>query len=517
MEKKVKEKFFCNIFNVLAVLMFSVLFYYSLGLTGENRADLEDEYIYFVTEPVLLSAAWVGIALLILFYIGKCSDKLKNIKIRNALLGTVCFISGTISFLWIFFSKTAPQADQLLICNFARDFNQGDFSALQKGGYVAVYPQQLGMITLLRVLFAVFGEDNYMAFKCLSALVVPLLVFSGCKIVRHLSCNSVRAEIYYLLFIFFCFPMYAYTSFVYGDLISTGLGLFGVWMYLSCLKNFDWSKLLLFAVAMGVAVQLRENLLILVIAMGIVAAIKLIFSRSWENLALAAALFSGVLILHLSVQWIYHEVRPDDAEAIPASLFISMGLNDDYGRAGWYNDYHYGTFEELDYDLERAKEKGRIDLQIYLEIYMREPRRMVDFFTRKMNAQWNAPMYQCIVMNSRIVEEQPALIENIFHHGRAAQVIEFGMKIYQMLLYGSILFLLIVWKGNVADLERYALLIAVFGGFLFSLMWEAKTRYVLPYLLMQIPYMAMGVDRIISVLENRGTRRSGTKEGSSLC
>ena len=33
------------------------------------------------------------------------------------------------------------------------------------------------------------------------------------------------------------------------------------------------------------------------------------------------------------------------------------------------------------------------------------------------------------------------------------------------------------------------------------MMWEAKTRYVLPYLFMQIPYMAMGMHSLVSSLE----------------
>lgn len=68
------------------------------------------------------------------------------------------------------------------------------------------------------------------------------------------------------------------------------------------------------------------------------------------------------------------------------------------------------------------------------------------------------------------------------------------MKAFQLLLYGSIFFLLIIRRRDYNSIESYVLLIAVFGGFLFSLMWEAKTRYVMPYLFMQIPYMAIGVN-----------------------
>lgn len=503
MKKNIREKKFCYIFNIFAALMFAVLFYYCLGLTGVNRADLGDEYIYFKMESVILSIVKICLALACLWVIAKPSDRFQSIKSRNMLVGIVCILSAVISFGWIFSCKTVPQADQLLICNYANDFNQGDFSALQKGGYVALCPQQLGMITFLRLIYAVFGAGNYMAFRCLAAASVPLFVFSGCKIVRILSNNNMRAEFYYLLFILFCFPMYAYTSFVYGDLISTAISMFGVWMFLSCLKCFNWKKTVLFGVSIGIAVQLRQNQFILVIALVIVLLVKMLSHRCREYFIVAAALLLGVLVMHSAVWCIYHDVRPDDAAAIPASLYVSMGLNDDSGHAGWYNSYGSNTFEELNYDLQSANVKAYNDLKIYFDLFVNDPHKMLDFFVRKMNAQWNAPMYQCIIMNAKIVEAQPALIDNIFHHGKAGILIEFGMKIYQLLMYGSILFLLTAKRKNFVEIEKYVLLIAVYGGFLFSLMWEAKTRYILPYLFMQIPYMAIGVDEVLVSLEAR--------------
>ena len=75
-----------------------------------------------------------------------------------------------------------------------------------------------------------------------------------------------------------------------------------------------------------------------------------------------------------------------------------------------------------------------------------------------------------------------------------------GMKIYQMVLYASILIWLLASIRKQKGIEQYILLIAVFGGFLFSLIWEAKTRYVFPYLIMMLPYGAMGIHVILTRL-----------------
>ena len=492
MKKTVCEKTFCRIFNVLAVFMFGVLFYHCLGKTGEN--NYTDEYIHVNNDSVIINVLILFLSIAVLCFIGKNISRTVIKRHRNLILLFACILSAAFSFYWVYASKAEPIADQLMVCQYANAFNMGDFHGFDKGQYLARYSQQLGMVTLLRWIFAVFGESNYQVFQYLCAAMVPLLVLSGCMIVRILSEDNIKAEIYYLLFILSCFPMYAYTSFIYGDLLSAILGVFGIWMFLSCMKRFSWLQLSLFAVSLGLGVALRKNLLILVVAIGIVMLIKIIFDRSLRNFIVLAALIVGVAGVHTALWGSYRDVNSGEGKDIPAFLYMVMGLNDDYGRAGWHNAYEYAVFAEYGDDVEKANAKGLEDLKMYLEIYKNDPDYMVDFFVRKMVNQWISPMYQSIVMNNKIAGEQLQPVKNIFAGGKLAKIIETQMKVFQLLLYGSIFFLLILRRRDYNSIESYVLLIAVFGGFLFSLVWEAKTRYVMPYLFMQIPYMAIGVN-----------------------
>ncbi len=502
MKKILTEKTFCYIFNFICILLFFVLFQRCLSMTGENIGPPWDEHIFFRSDSILCNSVLIFLALISLSFVGKILEKLMR-KNRNILLCAACVVSAVLGVYWVWAGKIQPDWDQLAICHYADAFNRGDFEGLMKGNYLARYPQQIGMVTLLRGIFKIFGETEYQAFQYLSALLVPLLVLSGCNILRILSDNNIKAEIYYLFFAVVCFPMYAYTTFVYGDLISSIVGMFSVWMYLSSLKRFTWWKGVAFGLSIGVAVCLRKNLLILAIALIIVMVIKLIFQYNRKNLVLLAALILGWGGIQMAVWGIYANVKDADARAIPGLLFIVMGLNDDYEFAGWNNDYEYAVFSELNDDVELAKERAYENLHMYLEIYKKAPGYMVDFFVRKMNAQWNAPMYQSLAMNGRVRDQQLPVVREIFAGGRLTNCIEMGMKIFQLLMYGGILYLVVCQRKRFVHIETYVLLIAVFGGFLFSLMWEAKTRYVLPYLFMQIPYMAMGVGEIIGFMEKR--------------
>ena len=496
--KRELERFFCGTFNFLAIVVFAVLLWYGLHLTGQN--DSSYEWISFREDSVIYNVFTVGISLFVLFFLGRLAEKMQGRKVRNIALAIVCVLTAAISFYWVTVCKAAPEADQIMICQYADAFNMGDFNGVLRGRYIARYPQQLGMVTLLRGLFAIFGPSHYQAFQYLMVAVVPLMVMSGCMIVRILSDDNARAEIFYLLFMLTCVPMYIYTAFVYGDLISTALGLFGVWMYLAYLKKFSWVRLLLFGVSMGAAVQLRANLLILVTAMAIVLLIKLIVDWKWQNLVIAAALVLGVVLADMAVWGLYSDKAEGRAPSIPPLLFIVMGLNDTDGHPGWYNAYNYIVFAEHDDNVEVSVSIAKEHLKEALQRYREAPGYMLDFFQRKMNAQWNAPMYQSIAMNRNIVEPQIGkLAPDITNYGRTAQRMESWMKIYQLLLYGSILFLLIACRKEFVRIEKYVLLIAVYGGFLFSLIWEAKTRYVLPFLFFQIPYMALGLSKLMTI------------------
>lgn len=510
------EKFFCNAFNTLAIIMFALLLWYSLHLTGQNGRD--NEYISFRQDSVIYNIFSVCVSLLCLFFFGKIAEKMRGRKTRNIALAIVCVLTAGISFYWVSVCKVAPEADQMMISQYADAFNMGDFNGILKGRYIARYPQQLGMVTLLKFIFSIFGPYNYKAFQYLVAAVVPLIVLSGCKIVRLLSDDNVKAEIFYLLFTLTCFPMYIYTSFVYGDIISPALGLFGVWMYLAYLKKFSWIRLLLFGISMGVAVQLRANLLILVIAMAIVLLIKLIVDWKWQNIVIAIALALGVVLTYMAVWGLYSDKMEEKAPSIPPLLFIVMGLNDAGGRPGWYNAYNYIVFAEAYDNTELSISIGKEHLMEALQRYWEDPDYMLNFFQRKMNAQWNAPMYQCIAMNRNIAEPQIGkLAPDITNYGRTAQLMESWMKIYQLLLYGGTLFLLTVKRKEFVRIEKYALLVAVYGGFLFSLIWEAKTRYVLPFLFFQIPYMALGVSELVAVPQKLSGLRGVEAGGDPLC
>lgn len=501
MRNLIKERNLTIIFHTLAMILFAFLFCTSIFITGSNSDDFRDEYIYIERNSPWQMLLIIVLFLTFMFLCGKIYEKVLYKCNRNILLGVVCLISFGISIYWVLASGTAPQADQLTVLECAEAISQGDFRSLTEPNYLTRCLHQLGLVTFHRILFYFFGRGNYMAFQFFSAFMVPVMVFSGCQIVRKLSDNNGKAEMYYLVLAGTCFPMYAYTAFVYGEVGSTAMILLAAWILLSCLEKFSISKLIGLAFTVGLAVQLRKNVLIVLIAFEIVILVKWLQKRDWKIFLTGCSILLGVFLFQVLVEGVYDDVRNKEAKQIPAILFIAMGLHDTYGYPGWNDFYQHNAFAETEDNVEVALEVGRADIRKSMERFSADPAYMLHFFQYKINSQWQSPMYQSIVANNCVVREQSSLVRMIYEKKLPGQLIKLYMKAFQFFLYGCIFLWLIRNFKKEIPLEKYVLLIAVFGGFLFTVMWEAKTRYAFPYMLLMLPCFGLGMQESMTFFE----------------
>ena len=65
-----------------------------------------------------------------------------------------------------------------------------------------------------------------------------------------------------------------------------------------------------------------------------------------------------------------------------------------------------------------------------------------------------------------------------------------------------------------SDILQFLMLIGVIGCFLFSILWEAMSRYVLPYIILLIPYMALGISAAQDCLSKAVSRLKNLKRNS---
>ena len=558
------EGFSTGVFLVLSILTFAVLFGLSFLLSGENSLDIMEETVYIVRDSIWGNL--LGIAILLALGLGiiRCFRQYGARWNRRYILAVILVGMTAVSVLWVWMSKTMPQADQKVVCDFAHAYNQGDYSSLAWDGYVAKCPHQLGLITWIRVIFKLFGENNYHAFQYFSACMVPLLVYSGDRFVRKLAelkvkkCNPavtklsptrfVTAEIFYLLLIASCVPFYLYVPFVYGEISSTAFAMLSAWMFLECLDRLTIGNGIGLALSAGAAVMLRQNTVILLIGYLLVAVIKWISTRKKQMLLAGCCVLAGLVLFQGMLKVLYQKHRPEDAQAIPAILYVAMGTHESDLGAGWFDGYNFLTFEGEGCDREKAEAVAKADLKEFAYKIKTEPSYGIDFYFRKFVTQWSTPMYQGLSMNNCLEAERPRLAESVYF-GRLRTVIDCWMNWYQLALYGGVLAMLLFsysrfsWRRsekehfekdsvkkdrlteafedgkpdvvnsrNCRTLDKYSLLIGIFGGILFTMLWEAKSRYVFPYLLLLIPYAAAGLSDLMERLNGRIFLEKGNAE-----
>lgn len=499
MENKI-EKTLIRILLVLSIGMYLFLFGFSFLFSYVNTV-LEDEHLTRVTDSIVVNAIAVVLVISVIYLVNRFTrEKLFAIKTER-LAFILSVLSSIIALWWVFASGAAPQADQYKICYAASQLNAGDYSSLEKGGYLAECPHQLGIVTFIRFLFFIFGDGNYKAFQVASALSVGLMVLCIYRITVILSKDNHIAEIISLILAVTCFPLYFYSAFVYGEIISTMLIMWGFYFFLKLYEKFNYKRLVAFALLTGGAVFIRQNSIIAVIAMLGVAFVKMLLERNKKTIVILIALILGVLFQTATTKIIYSTHTAEDAEAIPSILYISMGMNDAGRYAGWYDGSNFEIFERNDCDSELAAAEGKEIIRDFISSAKQSPVSCVNFYLRKILQQWSAPMYQSIVMNNNIEGEQSSIVKSLYEPDKTWSFLDGWMNIHQLLIYLSILvFLICSWRKS-SNLVDFVIVIAIFGGFLFSILWEAKARYVFPYYLMMMPIAGIGIEKILGILK----------------
>ena len=492
------ETLSCKMVWFLGTLIFLVLTGTSLLFTRYFAADYSAEIPYerVAWFPLTLLGA-VALGGVIWWISGRISEEEEKGKrqVRALLLGVLlwCLVVGTV---WVLLAASTPVADQLMITSSAERFAQGNYGRLEYGKYLFYYPFQLGLVAYMELVFKLFGLNNYIALQIFNVLGIAGSVYAGCRIVSYLF-DKRRVEAIYLMLAALCFPFLIFSAYLYSDVLSIFGSLIVIWQLLRFLKAGKKDSMIWMALAGTAAVLLRSNSLIVLIAVGCVLAVKGITGKEGLYLLCILLLGTGVMAGRQAVNRYYEAVSGTTInDGMPSVLWIAMGMQEGDKEAGWYNGYSMYTYQDVcQYHGPTAKALGIAEIRARAKEFLTHPLYAADFYFRKFTSQWNDPTYGCFIMTYATDRERSALGESLYR-GMPKRILEKFMDCYQLLIYGAVLFLLVYRRKGKRDLEWYVLLIAVIGGVLFHELWEAKSRYVLPYFIMMIPMAAAGLENL---------------------
>ncbi|MCM1213235.1 MAG: glycosyltransferase family 39 protein [Lachnospiraceae bacterium] len=451
------------------------LAYYNTGYSI-RLMDIPFSVIRWEThDSLILHFITMGIFLIVVLVVQRTQHIHKE-KVFTFLLSAVMLYAAICCFAWVISGDFWAQNDSRYVLECMERMRNGDYSDLQPSGYLGKYKQHFGLITLFRFLFWISGTTNDIVIQFFNCLCVPVIIFVGTRILKELNAAE-SALVIYLIFMAFCFPLFLYTPYVYGEIISATAGLLFIWAAIRFLKKGkagSWAVLTVSAVIGNMA---RGNFPVLLIAFAIMAFLYSVRRKRIQFIVCAVSLFLAIGVAD-KLNIAYYESVSGIVldQGIPLEAWVAMGMNE-WGDLGYgtYNGYAPEIYAKNGYDTEKTREDARHFISDRVKMFLSGAGMSAkDFYKGKLLLQWNDPTLNCF-MENRSFHSQPCrfVSDIVLEDGKYAAQAKTLMNQYQFLFYtGFLLYCVSLWKENNPFYQYFPLVILVGGGF--YLPWFGK-------------------------------------------
>lgn len=471
---------------LLGCLIFSFLGYYSLRYTCSMATEFETLTTVADSLPLqffsLFLFALFGICLL------QISKKLteRTLTICAAVLSF--FIFGLCCLL-VFSAHNYPYGDLDMVYQAAAAIVTKDYTAIESQGYFSIYPHQMGLAQIYAFLFTVTHTTRPVVIYVFQSFLLSMTILIGYFILKEYQ-STLSARLFYLAGCLLFLPMYLYTLYAYGEIIGMFCTITAVYCFL-LLQRPEKKKLLSVLCWFGlfftfsIVCMVRIALIIVWIALFLTQLLFCMQSKkNWAfPFGLLLVLFFALFVKDFSLQRIQKEVSRDLQHEMPSILWVAMGLQDDspYQMGpGSDNGYAWQTYIGEELDAERASAAAMENIQETLSMRTSLSSHIA-FFREKALSQWNEPSYGSFTMTK--FQENPAGWIEELYYGKVHDFFYAFLNTYQSVLYiGAVFFFLNQFRHPEKTL-KLALGLVLIGAFLFSLIWEIKSRYAFPYMI----------------------------------
>lgn len=488
------------VFLLLAVL--GMLTWSGLALTAKAEiADNRMNEIVALTAdslvPNLLMTVMALGALILALWI---MERLGGMRMSAGLLAL--WLAAALCFVWGI--ELQSRADCKQVVEAARCFAQGDYSPLETD-YFNVLSYQLGICLLLEGLARIVpGLDLNLLMQGVNAVLSVLTAGSLAALSAVLSGKRETGTAAVLLYAAFL-PMTLFCVFVYGTLPMMLLCALAMLCFVRYIRTRRWGFGVGYALLMGCALVVKPNAAVPLIALIICALLDVMESRDWKLLGFAV--LSAILAVALphAVTGLY-ELRSGVVLREDVSMLarLAMGMQESPIASGWYTGF-IEEFWPASVTAEQEKAAALAELSARLRVFREEPAAAAAFFGEKALTQWLEPAYDMLWYGS-VCEKAGrfnGLAHMIYREGSPVRaLLEKYMNIDQQVMY------LLACVGTAGVLRRrrdsiqLILPVTILGGFLYHMIFEAKSQYIYVYALFMIPLAAQGLCAVRDRLQN---------------
>ncbi len=465
----------------LCTFMFFIIFSYILYDGIFNPYPM-----YMKLNPFIIILG-VGILLVIFYLLIKGFSKLSK---RTLILISIINFSVllVLQFIFLRFFQVNPSWDFGMVYN-------GALSQLDKFNYfsfyfVGYYPNNIPLLmveTLFMRFFKLFGVSDYLT---------PLIAINMFIIFVSLICTywyiyrryNLQTATLFSFFFLLITPFYAYVPIVYTDTFSMVFPIVALLLYHQFYHDEIKNKKLLIILGIWLAVGtlIKANVVILLIAL----LIHYFMTHHWKTwirfTSMISIFFISTILIYKVMIYPYNSM-PRGETGIPSTHWIMMGLNNPGGYDD--NDAHFSMgLKNGGKSNEEIKENNIRVIKERIHDYGFTG--MMDHFKQKINYTWSDGTYYSIrkLIREPLIQNHPYADYVI---GNQNKYFIYVSQISHITLIGLMLigaFRLLRQK----NLFESILTITIIGVFLFLLLWETRSRYLVLYLPIFLALAAYG-------------------------
>ncbi|MEQ8153659.1 MAG: glycosyltransferase family 39 protein [Clostridiaceae bacterium] len=476
--------------TILSIVSFLFTTYYGLDY-AEHPLYEKDNFIFLLIIFILVILA------LFLF------DKYYGIEKINTriLLFALMVYTLVLGVLWVFISSSVPNADQNTVSVIADQFCDNNFTALKYGGYLFIYPFQLGMVALLELIYRIAGKDSFLLFQFINTVFLCVSFYAIYRITA-ISFKKDKIINIFLILLFGCFQLIMFCTFVYGNIMSLMLSVISVWMQLKYFENNKIRYFIISAISIAFAIVIKSNSTIILFAIIIMFLLNFLKNRKLMQLVLPVVLVLISVIPGILLNTFYEKRSGMEInDGAPKLLWVAMGLQESERAPGWYNGYSYEPYVENKFDKEKTTNQAKEAIYSSLNNFKNNPVYAARFFCKKFVSQWNDPSFQDFWISRNPNKEYSETTNNMYYGKLHNISIGFMNTYHFIVIFSALCFVMLEWKRISTNQIFFALI--VFGGFLFHMVWEAKGQYIVTYFVMIIPYAAAGINAILERIKSK--------------
>ena len=503
---KIKGFLYSTFLKVFLIIFIIILF----GTIFDNKSLL------VVENPIY---EILGFIIVTLFFLGIYKFVLKKID-DNISLKKEIIITGIISLVLIIFQGTYayfmtmyPAWDWNDVMNAARTYVDIGPDAVN-WSYFQMFPNNNALLYAEIVLFKILkfvGLNTIKKGVCLTVginiLLIDLSVLLLYLTVRELF--GKKKAIFSLIICLFSYAFYCYIPVLYTDTVTMFFPILMIFLYVKYNKNKSNKYLILLAIAALIGYKIKPTVIITLVA--ILA--DIILNNKPKNyykgllcfITSFIICFCMIYFIEIRFSIFPYDIKNNNKE-IPYTHWVMMGMTEydshkkDRKYIGWYNPKSVEI--TLAHNTTASRKKANIK-QIKKQLKEFGPIGYIKFLYRKTLFTWSDGTFYAPALannDSIIYQNKNNPVRKIVLTTGKYYIHTFRLNI-GMFLFMYLFIIIGTFKNiKVKNNKKNYIYLSIFGLFLFLLLWEDSSRYLLTY----IPVILLcTIDGFDAIIKNR--------------